>query len=84
MSLFDNGYPEGFLLFIMNFNMICEASGTLLAGANIQYLCTIVCGEALLQFDTLSAEVGSTTSENLKSVLFGLGAYFFPVNLISK
>ena len=33
-----------FLLFICNFNMTLEASGTLKTGANIQYLCTLVCG----------------------------------------
>ena len=30
------------------------------------------------------AEVGSTTSENLKSIILGLGMYFPPVNVLSK
>ena len=41
-------------------------------------------GGALLQLDILSAEVGSTTSENLKSIILGLGTYFFPVDALSK
>ena len=57
MSLFDNGKPEKFLLFVRNFNMTLAASGTLKSGANFQYLCTIVCVEALRQFESLSANV---------------------------
>ena len=57
--------------------MTHEASGTFKAGANIQYLHTLVRGEALHHFDTLSAEVGSKTSEKLISIILGVGAYFF-------
>ena len=64
------------MLFIRNFNMTLEASGKLVASLNIQYLRTLVCGEALSQFCTLSHEVGSTTSEHLKSIILGLGTYF--------
>ena len=46
MSLFDNGEPEEFLLFVRNFNMTLAESGTLEAGAKIPYLCTLVCREA--------------------------------------
>ena len=49
--------------------MTLEESGTLVDGANIQYLRMLVCGEALCQFDTLSDEVGSTTPEKLTSVI---------------
>ena len=44
----------------------------------------MVRGEALIQIDTLSAEVGSTTPEKLKSIILGLGTYFPPVNEFSK
>ena len=56
ISLFDNGGPEEFLLFIFNFNMTLLASGNLDPTAKPQYLCTIVCGEALHQFDSLYAD----------------------------
>ena len=36
MSLFYNGYPEEFLLFVHNFNMTLAASGTLEAGVKYQ------------------------------------------------
>ena len=73
ISLFGNGDPEEFLLFITNFNMNLKASGTIPAGANIQYLRALVRVEALRLFDTLSAEVRSTTPEYLTSIILGLG-----------
>ena len=51
MSLFDHGKPEEFLLFVHNFNMTLVATGMQETNAKVQYLCTIVCGEALCQFD---------------------------------
>ena len=35
----------------------------------------LVRGEALRQFDMLSYEEGSTTSEKLKSIILGFGKY---------
>ena len=40
---------------------------------NIQYLRTMVHEEALRQYDTLPAEVGSATPEKLTYVILGLG-----------
>ena len=57
MSLFDFGKPEEFLLFIRNFNMTLETIKTLYMEPKIQYLCTLVRGEALRQFDLLYADV---------------------------
>ena len=82
MALFDNGDPEEFLLFIRNFNTTIDASEKFVASAKIQYFCMLVQGEELCQFETLSTEVGSTTSENLKSNILGLGTYFFPINTL--
>ena len=56
IALFDSGYPEEFLLFIYNFNMNLEASGTLKYGVKIKLLYTLLNGEALSQFDALYAE----------------------------
>ena len=82
MTLFDNGDPDEFLSFIRNFKTTLKASGTLTTGADIQYICILLCGKALRQIDTFSAEVLSTTSEHLKSSILGLGMYFFPVNVL--
>ena len=65
---------RSFLLFINNFNMTLKALVMLVASENIQYLCTLVRGEALRQLYMLSDEVGITTSENLKSIILSLGA----------
>ena len=37
MALFNNSNPEEFLLFVFNFIINLEASGTLQTGANTQY-----------------------------------------------
>ena len=60
--VFDQGDPEDFLLLISSFNMNPKALGTIVVSAKMQYLHTLICREVLSQFDTLSAEVGSTTS----------------------
>ena len=65
------------MLFIRKFSMTLEALVTLVAGAKIQYLPMLVHGETLCHFEMLSDEVGNTTSENLKSIILGLGTSFF-------
>ena len=84
MSLFDNDEPEEFLLFVRNFNMTLAASGTLEAGAKYQYLCNLVRGEALRQFDSLSADVDFSETLNVDYIITGLAQYFPPVNSLSK
>ena len=37
IAFFDSDDPEEFLLFINNFNITLEASGTIVLGTNIQY-----------------------------------------------
>ena len=68
MTLFNNGELEEVWLFVRSFNMTLVASGTLDTAVNMQYLRTLVCGEALHQFDFLysGAEVtNSLTAENI-------------------
>ena len=82
MYLFDNGDREEFLLFVRNFNMTLAASGTLEAGAKIKYLCNLVRGDALRQFDLLSADVESTQTINVDEIIKGLAQYPPPVNFL--
>ena len=70
MALFGNEDMEEFLLFVRNFQMTLEASGTLTSGAKIQHLHTLVCGEVLCQLDIFSVGVGSNISVNLKLVIW--------------
>ena len=44
MALFDNGDPGQFLLFVRNFNINPEASGTLKTAAKVKYRSIIICG----------------------------------------
>ena len=76
MALFNNGDQEELFFKIKNFNINIKASGTLVASVNIQCLSMLVHEEAFHKFYMFSAEVGSTTSENLKSINLGLGTYF--------
>ena len=62
MAFFDNSDTEEFLFFIRNFQITLEAPGTIAAGANIQYIRTLVNGKSLRQLDKFSVEVVSTTS----------------------
>ena len=71
-------------MFVRNFNMTLAVSGTLEVGAKIQYLCTLVRGEALHQFDSLSADVESMQTLNVVEIIKGLAHYFPPVNLLLK
>ena len=52
--------------------MTLAASGMLDTGAKNQYLCTLVLGEALRQFDSLSAEIESTQTLNVEDIIRGL------------
>ena len=51
MALFDNGNPEEFFLLLKNFNMALADSGPLATVVKIQYLHTLVRGEAIHKFD---------------------------------
>ena len=72
MSLFDNGEPEEFLLFVRNFDMTLAVSGPLETGAEIQYLFTLVCGEALHQIDLFSSDMESTNPLTVEYIIKGL------------
>ena len=84
MSLFENVKLEDVLLFICNVNMTLAASGMLEADSKFQYLCTIVRGEAFIQFDLLSADVESTENLNVDYIIKGFAQYTPPVDFLSK
>ena len=59
-------------------------SGTLDTGANIQYLCTLVRGEALRHFDSFSDDVERTETLTAENIIKGLALYSPPINLLFK
>ena len=69
MDLFENRDQEEFLLFVQNFNMTIAASGTLPTGAEIQYLHTLVFGEALHQFDSLSLDMEGAEPLTVETII---------------
>ena len=76
MSLFDHGDPEELLLFVRNFQMTLVDTGTLETEAKVQYLRTLVRGEAVRHFDLLSADVKITdTPSDVDYLLEGLTWY---------
>ena len=64
--------------------MTLAVSGKLETGAKNQQLCTLVHGEALRQFDSLSADVESEETLNVDYIIRGLAHYPPPVNSMSK
>ena len=81
MSLFDHGKPEEFVLFVQSFQMNLAAIGMLETEAKVNYLCKLVCGGALCQFDLLYADVENTdTFLTVDYIPKGLAWYFTPVN----
>ena len=82
MYLFDHGNLEEFLLFTHNFNTTLAETGTLEMDANIQYLCTLLWGEALRWFELLSADVENMETLNVDYYIKGLALYPPPVNLV--
>ena len=55
-----------------NLNTTLAASGMLDIGAKIQYLCTLIHGEPLRQFESLSADVESMDTLNVEFIIEGL------------
>ena len=77
MSLFDHGEPEDFLFFVQNFNMTLASTGTLQKNVKVQYLHTLVRGEAFCRFDLFSNDVENVdTSLTVDNLLKGLACNF--------
>ena len=72
----ENSDPEEFLLFIKNFKTTFKPSVALSADSKLQYLRNLLHGETIRQFDTLYAQVDSTTETHLRQIVLGLGVYF--------
>ena len=82
--LFINDDWEELLLFVKNFNMNIATSVILGTDVKVQYLRTLFCGEALRQFDLLSADVEGINPLTVETIILGLAPYYFPVNVILK
>ena len=70
--MFKNGKPEEFLNMMKEFKITSDCKGTMSATVKIHFLCTILIGGTLREFDNLAGQVGSTTNGNLKFIKEGL------------
>ena len=77
MALFENGELGEFLLFVQNINITFLESWTLETGVKIQYICTLVRGEALREFDSLSEDVEGLKPLTMVTIIIELTSYFF-------
>ena len=64
--------------------MTLAASGMLVTDAKVQYLCKIVHGEELRQFDLLYYDVKGTHPLSVETIILWLDLYSSPVNLLSN
>ena len=64
--------------------MTLDASGMLAPCEKLQYLHTLLYGQAISHFDTLCARFRNRTTENFNRVVLGLGTYFITVKSLSE
>ena len=72
MSLFDSGEKKNLVTHAKT-SVMPGASGRIATNVKLQYLCTIINGEALHQFDTFCAQFGNTIMAHLNQFILGLG-----------
>ena len=84
MIIFGNGKPKEFLQLLKNFNKSIDGTGTTTVARRINFLCTLLCGEAIREFDNLVSHNNGTTNPHLKEIQEVLLDYFFPTNALIK
>ena len=84
MNTFDDGQPEEFLSLLRNFKIAIDGTGTTTPSGRINYLCMMLCGQALRDFNKLKYQCGGATNNHLKLIQEVLHEYFFPINALYK
>ena len=64
--------------------MNLAVTGMLMMDTKVQYICKIVRGEALRQFDLMYYDVESTNPLSAENIILWLALYSSPVNLLSN
>ena len=72
------------LISLRDLQTALDSSGAITDYGKIQYLCTLLRGGSLHEFETLFEKIGHTTNKNLNRIILGLGTYFFPINYPSE
>ena len=84
MNTFDYGKPEEFLAFLKSFNIASDGTGTTSPRIRIDYLHTMLRGQALRELNEVQIQYGGLTNNNIQIIHEGLLEYFFPINSLSK
>ena len=72
MNTFNDGQPEEFLSLLINFNTTTDGTGSTTPSCHINYLHTILRGQALRELDELQSQYGGATNKHLKLIKEGL------------
>ena len=83
MSTFEDGQPEELLTLIKNFIITIYGTGIMPPSEIINYLRTILHGEALRKFDELTSQNNASINSQLNHIKEGLLG-FFSINALSK
>ena len=84
MNTFDDGQPEEFLSLLRNYNIATNGTGTTTPSSWINYLRTMLCGQALREFDKIQSQYGGATNNYLNIIQEVLLEYFFTISVLSK
>ena len=84
MATFEHIQPEELLMLLNNLKTAVDGTGTVTVAGKINYLCKILCGEALQEFNELTSHNSGMENSHLKHIQEGLLGYFFPINSLSK
>ena len=76
MTTFENEQPEDFLMLMNNFKTAIEGTGTISVAGRINYLHTMLRGEALKEFDKFVSQNNGTTNAHLNHIQEVLLGYF--------
>ena len=81
IALFDYGELEVFILFQNNYQVTLKTSVSIAAGEKIQYLHTLLCGEAFCEFEIICEHIHNSNITRLNHILLFLDTYFSLLNL---
>ena len=84
ISIFKDGHPEEFLTLLKNFIIAIDGTGTTSWPGRINYICTILCGEARIEFNELASQNSGMKNSHLKHSTEVLLWYFLLINALSK
>ena len=81
---FENGKPEEFLALVENFKTAIDGTGTRSVPVWVNYLRTMLYGEAQREFDKSASQFSGTKNAHLKFIREGLLGYFPLINALSN